>query len=78
MSQQEKQDPNRQPQTAARWNAVKVFSATMANQRMELGETITAWLRSKPKITIVDKVVTQSSDNAFHCIAITFFYNEAA
>ena len=25
---------------------------------------------------VVDKIVTQSSDEAFHCLAITLFYNE--
>ena len=57
------------------FNAVKVFSATMAQERDQLGEKITQWLAANPGIEIVDKIVTQSSDEAFHCLAITLFYN---
>ncbi len=59
------------------FNAVKIFSATMAQDRDQLGEKVTAWLRAHPGIEVVDTVVTQSSDEAFHCIAITVFYREA-
>jgi len=55
---------------------VKVFSATMAQERESLGDRITEWLRSRPDIEVVDTVVTQSSDEAFHCLAITIFYWE--
>jgi hypothetical protein len=58
------------------FSAVKVFSATMASGRESLGDRITEWLLAHPGIQIVDKIVTQSSDEAFHCIAITLFYNE--
>ena len=44
------------------FSAVKVFSATKAREREDLGETITRWLKDHPGIDIVDKVVTQSSD----------------
>ena len=60
------------------FSAVKVFSATKAREREELGETITRWIRDNPGIHIVDKVVTQSSDNEFHCITIVLFYNAPA
>lgn len=56
------------------FTGLKVFSATLVKDRMALGETITDWLHANPKLEIVDKVVTQSSDEAFHCIAITLFY----
>ncbi len=59
------------------FNGVKVFSATMAQERDQLGEKITQWLSAHPGVEIVDKIVTQSSDEAFHCLAITLFYNEA-
>ncbi len=59
---------------AAQFNAVKVFSATKAREREELGELINGWLAQNPDIEIVDKVVSQSSDNEFHCLTITFFY----
>lgn len=57
-------------------DGVKVFSATMAKQREELGTRITGWLRDNPGLEIVDRVVTQSSDAEFHCITITLFYAE--
>jgi hypothetical protein len=56
------------------WNAVKVFAATMAQEREKLGERITAWIRQYPHFEVVDTVITQSSDEAFHCLAITVFY----
>jgi len=59
-----------------RFDGVKVFSATMAQERDQLGEKITAWLRDHPAAEVVDKIVTQSSDEAFHCLAITLFYRE--
>ena len=59
-----------------RFNVVKVFSATMAQEREHLGEKVTAWLAAHPSAKIVDKIVTQSSDEAFHCIAITIFFWE--
>lgn len=59
-----------------RFNGVKIFSATMAQERDRLGERITEWVRERPKIEIVDTVVTQSSDEAFHCLVITLFYFE--
>jgi hypothetical protein len=58
------------------FNGVKVFSATMAPERDNLGEKITAWLRDHPNCEVVDTIVTQSSDEAFHCLAITLFYWE--
>jgi hypothetical protein len=57
------------------FNGVKIFSATKARERELMGEAITDWLRANPSFDIVDKVVTQSSDSEFHCLAITFFYN---
>ncbi len=60
------------------FSAVKVFSATKAREREELGETITRWIRENPGIDIVDKIVTQSSDNEFHCVTIVLFYNVPA
>ena len=56
------------------FTGVKVFSATKAKEREELGETVTRWLRANPDLEMVDRVVTQSSDNEFHCLTIVFFY----
>ena len=58
------------------FNGVKVFSATMAPDRDHLGDKISAWLRDHPRVKVVDTIVTQSSDAAFHCLAITLFYWE--
>lgn len=64
------------------FTGVKVFSATMFAQRQVLGETVTAWLEdartNRPVFQLVDLVVAQSSDRAFHCLSITLFFNEGA
>jgi hypothetical protein len=56
------------------FTGVKVFAATKARERDELGETITRWLKANPNIQIVDKRVLQSSDSEFHCLSVTLFY----
>jgi hypothetical protein len=61
---------------ATRFNGVKVFSATMAQERANLGDRITEWLRARPEVEVGDTIVTQSSDAAFHCLAFTIFYWE--
>ena len=58
---------------AVQFTGVKVFSATKAKERAELGETVTRWLRAND-VEIVDRVVTQSSDDEFHCLTIVLFY----
>lgn len=56
------------------FDAVKVFSATKAREREELGETVTRWLADQNgRLEVVDKVVSQSSDNEFHCLSIILF-----
>ncbi len=60
----------------AQFDGVKVFSATKVRDRERLGDDITNWIRRNPDYEIVDRVVTQSSDNAFHCLTITLFYVE--
>ena len=61
----------------ATYNAVKVFSATKAKEREDLGNQVTIWLRETPGVEIVDTEVRQSSDNEFHCLTIIVFYREA-
>lgn len=56
------------------FTGVKVFSATKAKEREELGENVGRWLRSNSDLEIVDKVVAQSSDNEFHCYTLVIFY----
>ena len=58
------------------FNGAKVFSATMLMDRDRLGEKVTAWMNKNPHCEVRDATVTQSSDEAFHCIAITLFYWE--
>lgn len=64
------------PGSGRRFNGVKVFSATMEPQRAPLGETLNAWLDARPHVEVVDIVVTQSSDDRFHCISLALFYRE--
>jgi hypothetical protein len=52
----------------------KVFTATKARDRDGLGDVLTRWIQDNPKVQIIDKVVTQSSDREFHCLSITIFY----
>jgi hypothetical protein len=59
-----------------KFNGVKVFSATMVADRDQLGEKVTAWMTNNSHLKVTDIVITQSSDEAFHCIAITVFYWE--
>jgi folate-dependent tRNA-U54 methylase TrmFO/GidA len=60
--------------SANNFNAVKVFSTTLARDREQMGEIITKWIKDNPGIEIVDRSVTQSSDKEFHCLTITIFY----
>lgn len=59
-----------------KFNGVKVFSATMVADREQLGEKVTAWMANNRQAKVTDFQITQSSDEAFHCIAITVFYYE--
>ena len=61
-----------------KFNGVKLFSATMVADREQLGEKVTAWMANNPALKVTNIVITQSSDDAFHCIAITVFYWEDA
>lgn len=69
-------------QRQGEFNGVKVFSATMIAQRQVLDEVINTWLEEarakRPGFEIIDIVITQSSDEAYHCIAISVFYYETA
>jgi hypothetical protein len=58
------------------FNGVKVFSATMFADRDRLGDRVTDWIAANGHLKITEMVVTQSSDAAFHCVAITVFYAE--
>lgn len=66
--------------TMSAFNGVKVFAATLFQQRQTLGEQVTEWLQSaaktRPGFEVVDIQVRQSSDKAYHCISIVVFFNE--
>lgn len=52
---------------------VKVFSATKALEREQLGVQITDWMRAN-KYCILRIDFRQSSDSEFHCLSATVFY----
>ncbi len=56
------------------FTGVKVFSATKAKERDDLGEQVNRWLRANADLEIVDRTVAQSSDNEFHCLTVVLFY----
>jgi hypothetical protein len=56
------------------FEGVKVFSATMAREREALSDQINEWLQANRHLEIVDEVVTQSSDSAYHCFTVSLFY----
>jgi hypothetical protein len=58
------------------FNGIKVFSATMQKERDCLGERVTEWLAANPGLRVVESLVRQSSDDAFHCLSIMLFYEE--
>ena len=58
------------------YTGAKVFSATKAKEREDLGNYLTRWLKDNPQVRIKDTVVRQSSDNEFHCLTIVVFYDE--
>jgi hypothetical protein len=60
------------------FTGVKVFSATKAKERDDLGEQVTRWLRANADLEIVDRTVMQSSDNEFHCLTVVIFYKPRA
>lgn len=55
-------------------DGVQVFSATMFRDREVLGDRATEWIQANPDKGIVEHRVTQSSDQEFHCLTITFFW----
>ena len=69
-------DPQTRRVSAGDFNAAKVFSATMFQDRERLGERVTDWIRQNPSHVITEITVTQSSDSSFHCIAFSVFYRE--
>ena len=50
-------------------DAVVVVASVALAQALRFGKVTSG-------LEIVDKIVTQSSDEAFHCLAITLFFNQ--
>jgi hypothetical protein len=48
----------------------------MVMDRERLGDKVTNWIHDHPHCEVREVIVTQSSDEAFHCIAITVFFWE--
>jgi hypothetical protein len=48
----------------------KVFSATKARDREELGERVTTWVAANPHLEVRQTVVSLSSDRQFHCLSL--------
>ena len=63
---------------AERVNLVKVFSATKAKHREELGERLAGWLTANEMVAVCRAVVVQSSDRQFHCISIVLICRSRA
>jgi len=62
-----------------KYDGVQIFSATMANEREQLGARVTEWIAANNgAILVVHTGITQSSDSEFHCVTITVFYNGKA
>jgi hypothetical protein len=53
---------------------LRVFSATKARDRDVLGDIVTDWIRAHPECEVIDKLVLQSSDRAFHCLTIVLVF----
>lgn len=60
----------------APFNGVKVFSATMVAERDKLGDKVTEWMAINAHLQVVEIMITQSSDERFHCVAFSVFYHE--
>ncbi len=56
------------------FSGVKIFAATKAKEREDLGEQVTRWLRANADLEVVDRTVLQSSDDEFHCLTVVLFY----
>ena len=57
------------------FDGIKVFCATKQRDRDDLGNVATRWItENRESVKIVDKTITQSSDNEYHCLTITLFY----
>ena len=59
-------------------DGVKVFTATMARDRAQLGDVVTEWIARNPEVVVCEIVVLQSSDERYHCLTFAIFYRSTA
>jgi hypothetical protein len=64
------------PVTESPISVVKVFSATKARDRDQLGDRVAAWLEANPHLEIRKTVVSLSSDSEFHCLSLVLICAE--
>lgn len=55
-------------------DGVQVFSASTHADRQSLGERVSDWRQSHPKLEMIESQVVQSSDSEFHCVTIVLFW----
>ena len=58
-------------------DGVKVFTATTARDRAQLGDVVTEWIARNPEVVVCEIVVLQSSDERYHCLTFTVFYRRS-
>lgn len=59
----------------SKFDGLKVFSATMYQDRDQLGEKVTEWIAANQKmVDIVEIEQLQSSDDNFHCVTIIVYF----
>ena len=56
------------------FTGLKIFSATKAREREEIGDRVTDWIDANTNLEVVGHHVRQSSDNAFHCLTLVLLY----
>lgn len=59
---------------AGDYDGIELFSATKFQDRDNLGKKVSGWIQTNPSLKVVATVITQSSDEQFHCVCITLFF----
>ncbi len=56
------------------FDGVEIWSLTKPREREGLGGRVTSWIRKNKHLQVVDFQISQSSDNAYHCVTVVLFY----
>jgi len=56
------------------FDGVEIWSMTKPTERQQLGRHITSWLCANKHCSVVDVQISQSSDNAYHCVTVFLFW----